>query len=306
MLRTFRVGLVAAGICWVSMAHASFDGGAFQARTDRRYPDVLKYLGTLESSYPGTSSRFVLGKSDSGAEIQGIKIGSGPVKAMIVAAHHGNEYGSTEVALAAASEFSARPLPNYTVFIIPVLNVGGYNARNREEKSPVGSHDPNRDYPGPCGSDSEFALKSTRALAEFIDKEQVVTSATLHTYYPAVVYPWGFATHDLETDYQKEFEDLVRAGASESRYETGNSTKVIYPANGTFEDYAFWKSGVWSLLYELGFSHFPSVRDIEEMVRVNVPGLRAQIEVAPKTRAVKHAFTGRCDDGLRLLDRRDE
>ncbi|MBU6376604.1 MAG: carboxypeptidase [Bdellovibrionales bacterium] len=306
MYRYSSLGLAAA-VFFVSISgYAAKELNSFQAKTDRKYPEVIKYLETLESSFPGTCKRVVIGKSDSGVNIEGIRIGSGPVKAMIVAAHHGNEYGSTEVALAAATEFSARPMPNHTVFVIPVLNIGGYNSRNREEKSPAGSHDPNRDYPGPCGSDSEFALKSTRALAEFMDREGVVSSATLHTYYPAVVYPWGFATHDLTTEYQKEFEDLVRAGASESRYETGNSTNVIYPANGTFEDYAFWKSGVWSLLYELGFSHYPSVSQIEEMVRVNVPGLRAQMEIAPKTRASKHAFTGRCDDGLRLLDRRDE
>jgi predicted deacylase len=278
----------------------------YQARTDRKYPQVVDFLKTLESKYPSRVSRFVLGKSDSGVNIEGIRIGTGATRGMIVATHHGNEYGSSEVALAAAADIADRPVPGWSVFVVPVLNVGGYNSRSREEKASGTSHDPNRDYPGPCGSDSEFALRSTKALADFVERESIVNVATLHTYYPAVVYPWGFGTRDLETEHQAEFVKLVEAAAAESKYETGNSTQVIYPANGTFEDYAFWKHGIWSLLFELGFSHSPRVAEIEEMVRVNVPGLRALLETAPKARAARHAFTGQCDSSLRILDRRDE
>ncbi len=289
---------------FATSAHAQPPG--YQARTDRRYPQVVEFLKRLESKHPGRVSRFVLGRSDSGADIEGLRIGSGPGRGMIVATHHGNEYGSSEVALAAAADLSEQPISTMTVYVVPVLNVGGYNSRSREEKASGRSHDPNRDYPGPCGSDSEFALRSTRALAEFVARESIVSVATLHTHYPAVVYPWGFSTRDLETAHQAEFVKLVEASVVESRYETGNSSTVIYPANGTFEDFAFWKHGIWSLLFELGFSHSPRVAEIEEMVRVNFPGLRSLIETAPKRRASRHAFTGKCDDSLRILDRRDE
>jgi carboxypeptidase T len=81
---------------------------------------------------------------------------------------------------------------------------------------------------------------------------------------------------------------------------------VIYPANGTFEDFAFWKHGVWTLLFELGYSHQPSEASIAEMVRVNVPGLRRVYEQAPRQRAENHAFSGKCDMRLNTLDRHDE
>ena len=310
MLRTPSLARLALGFSFLSFASApaftAVAASPYQPRVDRKYPDVVAFLKTLEARFPANVSRFNLGVSDSGSMIEGVRIGAGATRALIVATHHGNEYGSSEVALAAAASFADNPLPSHTLYVIPVLNIGGYNSRSREEKAGKIYHDPNRDYPGPCGSDSEFALKSTHALADFAAREGIVTSATLHTYYPAVVYPWGFGTRDLETAYQADFERLVEAAVSESRYETGNSTAVIYPANGTYEDYAFWKHGIWSLLFELGFSHSPSLGEISEMVRVNVPGLRSFIELAPKGRAQNHAFTGRCDDGLRILDRRDE
>jgi hypothetical protein len=96
------------------------------------------------------------------------------------------------------------------------------------------------------------------------------------------------------------------AATTKSHYEIGNSTEVIYPANGTFEDYAFWKHGVWSLLFELGTSHSPTDASVREMVRVNVPGLRRFLEQAPRERAENHDFKGRCDRRLISRDRHDE
>src|SRR5260370_1205074 len=83
--------------------------------------------------------------------------------------------------------------------------------------------------PDPCGTDGPFLLKATAALAAFIDKEGIVASATLHTYSPAVVYPWGISTHDLSTPYDDLFKQLVAMATVESQYPTGNNTQLIYP-----------------------------------------------------------------------------
>ena len=275
-------------------------------RTDRNYASVQAYLREVESKNAGRAELLTLGSNDSGDKIEGLKIGSGPVKNIVVATHHGNEYGSSEVGLSVAASLAAAPIVGQTVYVVPVLNIGGYNVRSRNERNAAGSHDPNRDYPGPCGTDGPFNLKSTKALADFIDREGIVASATLHTYYPAVVYPWGMSTRDLSTPYNDLFKLLTQAATVESGYEIGNSTEVIYPADGTYEDYAFWKHGIWSILFELGFSHSPTQPEIDEMTRVNVPGIRRMLEQAPTARAENHAFTGRCDIRLKSLDRRDE
>jgi len=290
----------------VVFVFSSLSLASAQPVTASPYSDMKDHIKDLLRQYPTTTRPISLGISDSGDEIQGLAIGDGPIKNLVVATHHGNEYGSTEVAKAFADSVAKDPIPNQTLFVIPVLNIDGYNQGNREEVANGSSHDPNRDYPGPCGTDGPHKLKSTQALAQFVDQQGIVSSATLHTFYPAVVYPWGLATHDLDTPYLDLFKQLTAAATQESHYETGNSSQVIYPANGTFEDYAYWKHGIWSLLFELGHSHSPDDADVQELVRLNVPGLRSLFEKSPTQRAEKHAFTGKCDYQLLSRDRHDE
>ena len=270
------------------------------------YPKIKEFLNQLVKTFPEKVKLVQVGASDSGEIIEGVAIGNGPVKNLVVATHHGNEYGSTEVAKAFANALAEQPILGQTMYVIPVLNISGYNANRRWEMVNGRYLDANRDYPGPCGTSGPFKLKSTNSLAKFVEQENVVSSATLHTYYPAVVYPWGISSHDISTPHDGLFTQLVEAATVESHYQTGNSTQVIYPADGTFEDYAYWKHGIWSILFEVGYSHSPSEAAVKEMIRVNVPGLRRMFEQAPGQRADKHEFEGKCDSSLKSLDRHDE
>lgn len=270
------------------------------------YREVQSFLQKTVQQNPKNATLFTLGVSDSGEAIQGIQVGNGPIHNLVVATHHGNEYGSTEVAKGFGASIAASPIAGQTVYVIPVLNIAGYNAGQRQETAKGRSFDPNRDYPGPCGTNGPHRLKSTALLARFIDQKAIVASATLHTYFPAVVYPWGISSHDLTTHYDGLFLQLAKASTVESGYQVGNSTEIIYPADGTYEDYAFWRHGIWSLLFELGSSHNPSGGDVAEMVRTNVPGLRRMLEQAPRERAQDHGFSGKCDAGLAALDLHNE
>jgi len=294
-----RVSIIAS-ILFVCLA------GTASAKISESYTDVKNVMSDLAQKYPSNVQKFELGASDSGETILGLKIGSGPLKNLLVATHHGNEYGSTEVALGFAKSIAENPIKGQTLYVIPVLNIGGYNDHNRYEMGAGSSRDPNRDYPGPCGTEGPFKLKSTHALANFVDKEGIVTSATLHTYYPAVAYPWGISSQDLKTPYEEFFKTFTALAAQESHYATGNSTELIYPADGTYEDYTFWKHGMWSILFELGYSHDPSQSDVDTLLAVNVPGLRRMFENSPQQRAENHAFTGKCDVRMKSRDRHDE
>ena len=268
----------------------------------KQYADVKKLMQELVRTHPTTVRSMTVGRSDSGDTIEGVAIGNGPIHNLVVGTHHGNEYGSTEVSMAFATAIA-----DQTVFVTPVLNIAGYNNKQREESAGGSYHDPNRDYPGPCGTEGPHLLQSTASLAKFIDRENIIVSATLHTYYPAVVYPWGIPTYDTGTAYDNIFTTMVNNATEISRYTVGNSTQVIYPAAGAYEDYAYWKFGIWSILFELGHSHSPSQADINEMIRVNVPGLRKMLEQAPIARAADHAFTGKCNTSrFAGLDKHDE
>jgi hypothetical protein len=264
--------------------------------SNRNYASVLTEMDNLVKTYPQNVQSFVLGESDSGQKIMGVQIGNGAVHNLVVSTHHGNEYGATEVALAFAKDLAANPIPNQTVFVIPVLNIGGYNKKNREETaSNRKSYDPNRNYPSPCGTEGPFTLKDTAALSKFVADKNIIASATLHTFSPAVTYPWGLSTKDLTTGYESIFKGLVAAATTDSHYATGNTTDLIYPANGSFEDYAFLQYGVWSLLFEIGTTHSPNASQTSQWIKVNVPGLRNMLAAAPSERAQNHAFTGKCD-----------
>jgi hypothetical protein len=151
-----------------------------------------------------------------------------------------------------------------------------------------------------------FTLRSTVALAKFIEQYNIVSSATLHTFTGAVLYPWGLSTRDTKTSYDTIFVKMGRDAAVESQYKVGNSAELIYPANGTFEDYAFWRLGIWSMLFELGRTHTPTDSEIQKMAQVNVPGLRRMFALGPKQRAFDHDFKGRCQRGFGAFDRHDE
>lgn len=285
-----------------SAAASGAPGAGPDQAAPTKYDEVRAFLRRTAAANPINAKVIMIGASGNGLPIEGLMIGNGPLRNLVVGTHHGNEYGSTEVAKATAAALAANPIEGQTVYVIPVLNVPGYNSGSRWEEG----HDPNRDYPGPCGGEGPFKLKSTAALARFIEQNAIVSSATLHTFYPAVVYPWGLTSHDLLTPYDSFFKKLVELASVESGYQTGNSTEVIYPANGTYEDYAYWKHGIWSILFELGHSHYPSEKDVAETIRVNVPGIRRMLENSPVQRAADHAFHGRCDERLKVLDRHDE
>ncbi len=267
-----------------------------QAPSASNYEKVVQQIEQIAAQNPANAEVFTMGINNQGQPIKGLKIGNGTINSLVVGTHHGNEYGSTAVALGFAQSLAQAPIVGQTVYIVPVLNISGYNRKDRFESSTSSQVvDANRDYPSPCKAGPNFKLKSTEALAKFVDEKNIIISATLHTYWPAVVYPWGISTTDLTTPYDNQYKELVRLATVESRYQTGNNTDVLYPADGTFEDYAYWKHGIWSLLFELGFTHNPDAQAIKNMIDVNTPGLRRFLENAPTQRVAEHNFSGRCN-----------
>lgn len=269
----------------------------------KNYDDIVSFIHQIHERFPNNTKIFTIGYSDTdNLPIYGIQIGHGSVENLVVATHHGNEYGSTEIALGVISDLAENPISWQTVHVIPVLNTYGYNRRFRREKVGARQIDPNRDYPGPCKTDEAFLLKSTSSLAQFVQKKNIINVATLHTYASAVLYPWGLSTEQVDTRYTSRFKEMGEDAVTYSGYKVANSTLELYPADGTFEDYVFWRHGVWSMLFELGSSHYPTPEQIQQMIEVNVPGIRNMFENAPLSRAQHHAFEGLCHKLRGLID----
>ena len=163
----FRLGfLLALGIPAIGVA-ATQPPGISADPSRATYSDVRTFLHQLAAQHPSTTRLISLGTSDSGEAIEGIAVGNGPVKNMVVSTHHGNEYGATEVARGFAASVVENPIQGQTVYVIPVLNITGYNGKQREEKGGDQSyHDPNRDYPGPCGTEGPHLLEVDRCFGQ--------------------------------------------------------------------------------------------------------------------------------------------
>src|SRR6476646_4450262 len=120
------------------------------AATD--YDRILSRLAEIDK-LPNTTL-FSLGKNDQGKDIMGVVIGdaaSAKHKYAVVGTHHGNDKASAEVTLFFAEMVIKAYDPSVVYFIVPVLNISGYNVSRREETGSDGdTHDSNRDYEDAC------------------------------------------------------------------------------------------------------------------------------------------------------------
>ena len=273
------------------------------ARAATEYDRALERMTRLELAHPSTVARFELGANDQGTAIQGLRIGhadaAGPAL-LVVGVHHGNERLSGELALAfaervasliddASDEFHGT-LANRVFHVVPVLNIGGYNANRRTEiNSRSQTVDPNRDYPDPCADKPDFLLESTRALARYVEDSSIVGAVTLHGYIGTFTHPFGYYTDNMRTLDHLVFDSVTHEAARRNGYRVGTHGDVVYPAAGTFEDWAYLEHGVWVNLLELA-----SQPDIGH----DTDALLAYFSLLPTARSTQHGATGHCTESL--------
>lgn len=254
----------------------------------------LAYIARLN---PTITSRIVIGINDQGVEIEGLRIGSADatVQHLVVGAHHGNEQKSTDVAMAfikeivAAKHVSAgldKKLENTAFHVIPVLNISGYNAGQRQERDASGrSFDPNRDYPDPCGNDSTFNLNSTDALSKYLIAENIIGAVTIHGYIGTFTFPWGTYTNQTESPDHDVYRNVTAQAVRVNQYRTGTHADVIYPTVGAFEDWAYHAVGVWTALLEIK-NNVNVTNDAQALV--------TYFNGIPTVRSENHAHVGTC------------
>lgn len=266
------------------------------------YDATLAELGRLVAANSDLVSLTDIGVNDQGVAIQGIRIeGPGALSLdrpqhLVVGAHHGNEQMSVDVALRFASRLiqtlrdpsspQYAALAQSTYIVVPVLNISGFNAGRREESASAGGTlDPNRDYPDPCTTDRPFVLASTRNLAEFIRREDIVAAVTVHGYIGTFTYPWGIFTTNTATPDHRLFQSMSAQVVTVNGYETGTHADAIYPTAGAFEDWAYHELGVWVMLLEI--ANRPNVdRDADALLKY--------FAVAPRARSTNHDHLGDC------------
>lgn len=264
-----------------------------------RYKVVVDKLTQMQSAHPTVSQLFSIGKNAQGEDIVAIRVSTSPAQMVpskighiVVSTHHGNELAAPEFTLAFIQDLLTRfesdeiyrgKLADTEWTIIPVLNISGYNSANRNENG----MDPNRDYPGPCISQAGGQVGSIRTLMQFLNTRVFSGSLTVHGYAGALTYPWGVDVHNTHSLDHNLFEKITREAAKLNGYRYGTSTDVVYPCDGAYEDYVYWKYGMWSLLLELKSGNGDDIpRSVKAMA-----SYFDQLESSPST---QHNLTSAC------------
>jgi hypothetical protein len=283
-----------------SCGNATPNGGVTQVGSSpASYRAVLEQMDQLHQQYPTLTSEFSIGQNNEGVDIMALRVSTNPTASdprkigyLVVGTHHGNEGQAPVFTLFFAQqllkrytgpELSRSNLAGIEWVILPVLNISGYNAGTREEYG----IDPNRQYPGPCIANPATSLKSIQLMEQLLASRSFTGSVTVHGYANALTFPWGVDTTETHTNDQDVYERIFAKAASYNGYPYGTSTDVVYPCDGSFEDFVYWKYGIWSMLLELKDGSASDIASSEEAVY----SFFSQLDSSPSGR---NQMTGSC------------
>jgi hypothetical protein len=279
------------------------------------YDRILSEINALANANPQYAQIFDIGKNDQNNTIYGIRLENAAFETetakpnqLLMGVHHGNERHSGYLCTKAAQklvDIMKNPNhPNYkavsgvVMYVVPVLNISGFNANRRTEQDRGGRYlDSNRDYPDPCGGNAYFQLLSTQNIANFVERYNIVSAITVHGYIGTFTFPWGTYTSNTHTLDHSLYENIGRSCCQINGYRTGTHTDVIYPTVGAFEDWAYHKHGIWTMLLELANS--PNLdRDADASVKF--------FTLTPAQRSGKNQHTGKCNNDMVSIAAEDQ
>jgi carboxypeptidase T len=239
---------------------------------------VSDQIDAIHHSCPSVTNKVSLGQNDLRQDIFALRISTTPEKIdaakigfFIVGGHHGNEQHSVTLALHLARSVARRmTLPVFRDntmldtewWVVPAVNLPGLEHGHRWEQG----RDPNREYKGPCHAGTTRPLKSIQSIVDTLERRTFTAAATLHGYIGTLTSPWGVTTPNPKPIDYPTYETWLRKASRHNGYAWGTSSEMIYPANGTFEDYVFWKFGMWSLLVELKTGNTLDLADTTDAV----------------------------------------
>lgn len=228
------------------------------------YVELVSYFSSLQKKYPEFVQVSQYGQSVKGRPLVVIKI-SYPQRFMVPSrnaraailisgATHGDEYLGIEDKL---PEWFARdgvkdPLigPYFqtggSIYIVPILNPDGYEARRRENARGV---DLNRDFSVKQANHIAFKEVETQAIRDMIDtqlktnQQQLLITMDYHCCIGAALYPWSFkpAPNLPATDLAlfKNFGSIIKS-AFGPNFKVGTTPDVLgYSAIGSTKDYYY-------------------------------------------------------------------
>ena len=269
-----------------------------------KYDRILQEMNAIINANPNYVQLIDIGQNDQGNTIYGMKIENVAYEGkedkliqLLIAVLHGNEPASADLCI----EFTQSVIdvlndptnPIYKAitrscfYVIPVLNISGFNANRKTELDQYGNYvDPNRDYPDACVNNTYYRLASVQNLVNFMERYQVVGSVSVHGCdIGTFTYPWGIYTDNPRTDDDDFYRTVAENAVKANNYRTGTHTEVIYPAVGSYEDWAYHKHGIWTMLLQM--SRYANLKNDSQALLI----FFAQI---PEQVSNQHEHNGNC------------
>jgi predicted deacylase len=248
--------------------------------------DITAYLSGVAAAVPEVVKAQTLGQSIRGRSIPYAIINatcqSTPPAVLLVGTHHGDEWSSTEAALAnvdyllrGGSDVRAL-LRSYAFYVLPVLNVDGHEASPPTRENADGV-DINRDYAYPERPESSaFKEKETQLIKLLQDQVGFRAALTFHSGSTSVLWPWCYTATPAPDDAR-----LSSVGAKTAQamgFNTYAASYFDYPTQGEYIDYAYMKSKTLAFTVEVSLVKTPAVSTIPQIVATAWKGTLALLQ----------------------------
>ena len=108
---------------------------------------------------------------------------------------------------------------------------------------------------------------------------------TIHGYVGTFTFPLGIWTDNFHTEHHQKLTDWGELAVQHNNYRVGTHGEMIYPAAGSYEDWAYIELGVWSFLLEMDWEY--NLTNDSKM-------LMSFFYHSPLKRAQTHRHNGNC------------
>jgi hypothetical protein len=254
---------------------------------------ISAYLADVAAAVPDVARAEVLGQSVRGRAIPYLVINATcqptPAAVLLVGTHHGDEGSSAEATLAHVDSLLRGSadvrdlLGRYAFYVLPVLNVDGYEASppTRENANGV---DINRDYAYPeRGEPSSFKERETQLLKGLQDQVGFRAALTYHSGTTSVLWPWCYTATPAADDAR-----LSSVGAKTAQamgFGTYSASYFDYPTQGEYIDYAYMKSKTLAFTVEVSVAKTPPASALPQIVATTWKGTLALVQALQSNHA---------------------
>ncbi len=224
-------------------------------------------LRALAEAHPEQAELVDIGRSVEGRTLWALRVGSGDWRVRILAAHHGDELSSAELALALARRLLDSPVQP-ELWIVPQVNPDGVARGSRYNAHEV---DLNRNYGYQWSAteyragDEPFSEPEARAVRVLSSYRGFGTGLSMHSGAALIAYIWNYTTQDSpdEALLLEHSEDYTRACALGGFYSINGGR--WYVTHGDTTDWSYGRQGTLDYTLEVSVEKTPPPQELPEL-----------------------------------------